>query len=95
MIGGTADKKITKDTFTWLCCYKIEVNVFISLVIIAFASRHPSLVESEHIQNQICNGLDVYNFLPEAFTFKDLFLQVIMPFNVITSQRLPIDNNNC
>jgi hypothetical protein len=42
-----------------------------------FIFRHPKLIESAHIQHQICNGLDVYNFLPEAFTFKNLFIQIL------------------
>jgi hypothetical protein len=25
---------------------------------------------------QLCHGLDLYNFLPEAFTFRDFFVQI-------------------
>ena len=50
-----------------------------------FISRHTQLIESKFIQGQICQGLDVYNFLPEAFTFKNLFLQFFQKFQKVES----------
>ncbi|CAO3592122.1 unnamed protein product [Absidia cylindrospora] len=35
--------------------------------------RNPSLLELDHIQKAICDGSDIFDYPPEAYTFMDLF----------------------
>ena len=51
--------------------------------------RHPSLTSPDHIQRQICEGQDLYNMWPEAYTFGDLFKMVRGYEKVLSGHDIP------
>lgn len=73
VIYGTKDNTL----LGWHCsfCFKFLADFQFKMQSYSHADRvrYPSLLELDRIQQVICDGGDIFGYLPEAYSYKDLW----------------------